>query len=199
MTTDDARQEIEHIWEAREITKRSAAALEKQIKSFAGYAPTYMTLQLEQARADIELYSQKLQVLMHSDKAIETVGGDALGVMVTYRLKEIESRSTDGIKAVISLVQENKETTDKALQEVLETVKAIDVRSQTYRESENKHRAERQEENDERMTANEQVINSVLEMIGRLGERLDGVLWLVVGIVAVGAIATVIIVWSISR
>ena len=64
----------------RDITKRNADALAQQIKSFNGYAPTYMVLQLEQARADIELYSQKLQVLMHSDEAVQAVGGDALGV-----------------------------------------------------------------------------------------------------------------------
>lgn len=78
MATDD----IAHLWRMRDAYKDVIRVLEEKQARFAGSLPTYMQIELEQARRDKEATEAKLQLLQPSD----ALGSDARLALVEYKL-----------------------------------------------------------------------------------------------------------------
>lgn len=78
MATDD----IQHLWRMRDTYRQTIQILEERQARFGGDLPTYMEIELNQARRDKEATEAKLQLLQPSDD----LGSDARLALVEYKL-----------------------------------------------------------------------------------------------------------------
>jgi hypothetical protein len=170
-------EDIRHVIELREIKQRVLRDLERQAARFAGQVPTHISIELEQTRQDIKLLDERLQIIPHSQEAVDAVGGDALAITINYQLKALDSRLSE------------------ALQRVLNAQIRIEASSDEWRRNEREIRQERQTEHDERMTAVEDQVRTLFELVERLGDRFDGIIWTVIGIVVASSVLTFFILW----
>lgn len=200
MTTDDL-EDVEHKRTVLRLKRQALRALEEQDAQFVGYTPGHIKIQIRQVRDDIKLLEQALKLTTHSQDTLEAVGGDALAVKVEYRLKENED-SIGAVKDHLDETDRKLDQADRKIEDIRTTLKRIEERNEDRFAREDRHRRQRQEENDERTTALEQQVEDVSNKVEQVTQTVNqDVLWrwgnrvilVIVAILSVVAVAALIL------
>lgn len=176
--------DIRHLFELRDATKKRLRAYELQKTTYGISVPAHIAIEIKQAEKDLALLDAKLQTVQPSADVVQAVGPvETQTLLLDWRQKQLGERVESGFHEVIGQIRQ-------LVEQVVRNEATADQRHAT----EQRIRAERQEEHDARLTAIETGVDTNAEQVALLFRRISVVRWLIITLI-VAAIAVGVFVW----